>query len=220
MKTKKNSSAISKTQKKILQAAALVFSERGYRGTSVRMICSKANVNVAAVNYYFCSKENLYFEVHRYVFREASSKLSWIVEDPPVITDLDRWCAELKRVSLILLQAAMRNDRNSICQRRLLAQELGQPSRCLPLLLETFYSPLHKYMAKFFQPMLPDLDDCQLRLWVFLVTTPLMSYFRLVPPWETYVVPENLTPDQWIEMTAQHLVDTLRDRLQARRAAE
>ena len=87
MKTKKNSSAISKTQKKILQA--------GYRGTSVRMICSKANVNVAAVNYYFCSKENLYFEVHRYVFREASSKLSWIVEDPPVITDLDRWRAEL-----------------------------------------------------------------------------------------------------------------------------
>ena len=218
--TKKTSVLMTRTQKKILQVAAMIFSEKGFRGTSIRMICAKANVNVAAVNYYFCSKENLYFEVHRFIFREASSKLSWIMNDPPVITDLEPWCAELKRVSLILLQAAIRTDRNSICQRRLLAQELGQPSRCLPLLLETFYAPLHKYMAKFLQPMLPDLTENQLRLWVFLITTPLMSYFRLVPPWDTYVVPENMTADQWIEMTAQHLADTLRDRLSARRAAE
>ncbi len=211
---------MTRTQKKILQVAAMIFSEKGFRGTSIRMICAKANVNVAAVNYYFCSKENLYFEVHRFVFREASSKLSWIMGEPPVITDLESWCAELKRMALILMQAAMRTDRNSICQRRLLAQELGQPSRCLPLLLETFYAPLHKYMAKFLQPMLSDLPDSQFRLWVFLITTPLMSYFRLVPPWDTYVMPENMTADQWIEMTAQHLVDTLHDRLSVRHAAE
>ena len=47
------------TQKKILDAAELLFSKNGYHGTSLREITAKAGVNVAAVNYHFGSKEAL-----------------------------------------------------------------------------------------------------------------------------------------------------------------
>ena len=47
------------TQKKILDAAELLFSQNGYHGTSLRAITAEAGVNVAAVNYHFGSKEAL-----------------------------------------------------------------------------------------------------------------------------------------------------------------
>lgn len=47
------------TVDKILDAAQSLFSERGFAETSLRMITSKAGVNLAAVNYHFGSKEAL-----------------------------------------------------------------------------------------------------------------------------------------------------------------
>lgn len=48
------------TKPKILKVAAREFAENGYRKTTVRTICQKAGVNVAAVNYHFAGKAELY----------------------------------------------------------------------------------------------------------------------------------------------------------------
>ena len=50
---------------RLLEAAAESFAEKGFDGTSVRDITAKASCNVAAVNYHFGGKENLYFAVFR-----------------------------------------------------------------------------------------------------------------------------------------------------------
>lgn len=52
-------------QNRLLDAAEQLFCERGYRGTSVRNIAAAAGCNIAAVNYYFGGKSNLYNEVWR-----------------------------------------------------------------------------------------------------------------------------------------------------------
>jgi AcrR family transcriptional regulator len=44
------------TKQQILDAAELLFARNGYRGTSLRSITGKANVNLASVNYHFGSK--------------------------------------------------------------------------------------------------------------------------------------------------------------------
>ncbi|HET6421809.1 MAG TPA: CerR family C-terminal domain-containing protein [Geobacteraceae bacterium] len=62
------------TRLRILETAALVFAERGFAATTVRMICGRANVNIAAVNYHFGGKEALYREVLRYVRSRAYEK--------------------------------------------------------------------------------------------------------------------------------------------------
>lgn len=51
--------AQSDTVDRILDAAELLFAERGFSETSLRMITSKAGVNLAAVNYHFGSKNAL-----------------------------------------------------------------------------------------------------------------------------------------------------------------
>jgi AcrR family transcriptional regulator len=57
------------TRERILKAAERLFADRGYDGTSVRAIVSKARVNQAAINYHFEGKDGLYREVLRTAFR-------------------------------------------------------------------------------------------------------------------------------------------------------
>lgn len=53
------------TRDRILAAAQELFAEKGFDATSVRDITSRAECNVAAVNYHFGGKENLYVEAFR-----------------------------------------------------------------------------------------------------------------------------------------------------------
>ena len=49
-------------RRQILEAAGPVFAERGFKSATVREICKAADVNVAAINYYFGDKERLYLK--------------------------------------------------------------------------------------------------------------------------------------------------------------
>ena len=51
------------TRAKILNAAGEVFAEEGFEGATIRAITERAGVNVAAVNYHFRDKAELYTRV-------------------------------------------------------------------------------------------------------------------------------------------------------------
>ena len=51
------------TRQSVVQAATAEFSQHGYRGASVREICSRAGVSANAITYHFGSKEQLYRHV-------------------------------------------------------------------------------------------------------------------------------------------------------------
>jgi len=61
----KNAAAVKDVRNRLLDAAEKLFTERGFANTSVRDLTTKANCNVAAVNYHFGSKDNLYIEMFR-----------------------------------------------------------------------------------------------------------------------------------------------------------
>lgn len=60
------------TKERILSAAEALFAEHGFAGTSLRLVTSQADVNLAAVNYHFGSKDNLVAEVFRRRMDEMS----------------------------------------------------------------------------------------------------------------------------------------------------
>ena len=62
------------TKDRILSAAEGLFAQFGFSGTSLRQVTSQADVNIAAVNYHFGSKENLINEVFRRRLDELSEK--------------------------------------------------------------------------------------------------------------------------------------------------
>jgi len=53
------------TKERILGAAETLFARHGFAGASLRQVTAAANVNLAAVNYHFGSKDNLIEEVFR-----------------------------------------------------------------------------------------------------------------------------------------------------------
>ncbi len=62
------------TRGRLLGSAAEVFAEKGYRDATVAEICERAGANIAAVNYYFRSKDRLYEEAWRAAFEAGVRK--------------------------------------------------------------------------------------------------------------------------------------------------
>ena len=61
------------TRLRLLEAARGLFAERGYHNTTVRDIALRSHTNLAAINYYFHSKDDLYREVIRSSFQTPVS---------------------------------------------------------------------------------------------------------------------------------------------------
>lgn len=57
------SEELHETKKKLLDAAECLFAAKGFEEVSVRELAAAADVNVAAVNYHFQGKENLFRQV-------------------------------------------------------------------------------------------------------------------------------------------------------------
>ena len=62
---------IGDTRARLLESACEVFAEKGYRDATTAEICDSAGANVAAVNYHFRSKEDLYAEAWRHSFQQS-----------------------------------------------------------------------------------------------------------------------------------------------------
>lgn len=67
-------------QDRIRLVAQRLFAKHGFEGVSVRMITDKARVNIAAINYYFGTKDQLFVAVVRHhmqaVMRERTERLA------------------------------------------------------------------------------------------------------------------------------------------------
>lgn len=62
------------TRTKLLLAASEEFARKGFRDTTNADICEKAETNIAAVNYHFGSKENLYVEAWKFSNQRSIEK--------------------------------------------------------------------------------------------------------------------------------------------------
>ena len=106
-----------KTSEIILEIASKLFSQKGFNGTSIREIASKANVNIAAISYHFESKEKLFFKV----FLKAYSKFETIFSDIPTSLSVADFTFEIYKKFL-------QNNTNSLNSfRMLLTQDIKYP---------------------------------------------------------------------------------------------
>jgi TetR/AcrR family transcriptional regulator len=68
------------SKKRILNAAARVFAEKGFNGARMDEIARKAKVNKALIYYYFKSKKRVLSELFKKFFRESTGLLLNFVE--------------------------------------------------------------------------------------------------------------------------------------------
>ena len=69
------------TEEKIIEAARMIFTKKGFLATTVRDIAAEADINVASVNYYFRSKEKLFAIIMDESIRKLFDKIEPVLND-------------------------------------------------------------------------------------------------------------------------------------------
>jgi len=131
------------TRTRILDAAEELFMQHGFEGTSMRSLTAKAQVNLAAVNYHFGSKDALI----EAVFRRRLDPMN--AERIAALERLEDLSAEsiiraFVRPSLRLVEDA-KGGRNFI---RLLGRTYSEPAKGIRALIGQMYAPaMERYKA-------------------------------------------------------------------------
>jgi len=132
MKTRSNPG---ETSDRIIAAAGAVFAERGFRGTTIRQITTRAGVNVAAVNYHFRDKGELYVRV----LREAKRSAARIV-----IQDLPGNPEERLRGFIDRFVGHLLDPERPAWHGRVLALEMSNPTPALGVIIREVTEPLFR----------------------------------------------------------------------------
>ena len=121
---------------RLLQVAVEVFAECGFRDATVREICSRANVNVASVNYYFRSKEALYAQALAFAFQETNRL-------HPQDAALDKNLPAEQRLGLFIKNFLHKllDDSHLGLHSKLIAREIADPTKALDAVIETAIVP-------------------------------------------------------------------------------
>ncbi len=124
------------TTDRLLAAATEVFADVGYRAATLREICRRGNANIAAVNYHFHDKEQLYTAVLEQAVLAAGEGLRQIVPDGDLPPE-----QKLRHFIQHLLQSLLGVDR-PLQLLRLIAHEMVQPTPALEVAVEKAARPL------------------------------------------------------------------------------
>lgn len=140
MANKKNNCSSQETQRKLLQAAGEVFAEHGFHSATIREITRRAGASIAAVNYHFSDKGELYAAVIRRIGEEGRS-----IIPPDDDTDADprtQFLAFVERLS-----SAMLGRPKEAWKSILLAREFAHPTDALDSLLEHVIHPINRRLS-------------------------------------------------------------------------
>ena len=142
------------TKDRILGAAEELFAQFGFAGTSLRQVTSRADVNIAAVNYHFGSKENLVNEVFRRRMDEMSQQrlagLKLATKEHP--GELEPILAAFVEPALAIAQ-----DRHGSAFARMVARAYAEKNDALRKFLSEHYGHVLREFAKAIAACLPDL---------------------------------------------------------------
>jgi len=187
---------------KLLVAAGEVFAENGFKNTTVRDICKRADVNVAAVNYHFGSKEKLYEAVWENSNRAA-------VEKRMDELDLARTDDPEKRIRLFV-KTLLRNilDQNRPeWDFRIVAHEMISPTAAFDIIVERAIRPGFLFLKELVQEMLGEdvpkekVEKCTLSI------VGQCLYYRFANPVVRQLLPEQTFDEKGLEEIADHITE-------------
>ncbi len=206
----------SDTTDKILQAAALLFAEQGFNDTTLRQITARADVNLAAVNYHFGSKEQLILALADSCIEPLVQQLERVLAErlalAPQRLTLDELMDMLMRT---LLQAQRRSTDEVVVLMRLLdLAYMGRQQVLRAHLVAQYSARLQPFLQHLRQDAAPMEDDeffWRLHFLLGSVVFSLANFQTLVA-----IEKQAFDLDAEIERTLHRLVSVLAGGFQAR----
>jgi AcrR family transcriptional regulator len=141
----------------LLDAAGQVFADKGFKGATVREICDRAGVNIAAVNYYYRDKERLYTEAVKNAAcgsLETSPLPQWPDGTPPAV--------KLRDFIRILVSRILTGDRPA-WHTQLMMRELARPTSACSEWVRDYVRPMSQVLQGILSELLPPATAQQKR---------------------------------------------------------
>ncbi|GAB3387419.1 TetR/AcrR family transcriptional regulator [Azotobacter armeniacus] len=153
----------SETVERILDAAEQLFAERGFAETSLRLITSKADVNLAAVNYHFGSKSALIEAVFSRVLGPFCASLERELDRRQAGPERGISLEELLEITIEQVRSARpRSGGDLAIFMRLLGLALSQGQGHLRRYLEDMYGKLFRRYLLLLQEAVPRIPPLEL----------------------------------------------------------
>jgi TetR/AcrR family transcriptional regulator, regulator of cefoperazone and chloramphenicol sensitivity len=187
----------SETRERLLEAAAEVFADGGYRRATIAKICRRAGANIAAVNYHFGDKQGLYAAVFEYAQRRASTEDTTAVDEAASAEDR-------LRAHVTTFVGRLLDPRRPAWIARLLAHELIEPTQVLDRLVRNRMRANHQQIAGAIRELLgPTATPETVRLCTLSVVSQCVFY-RNSAAVVTRLYPE-IVPSREVERIADHV---------------
>ncbi len=158
---------VAEPRQRLLLAAEALFARKGFDGATVREICDRAGMNVAAVNYHFGDKERLYVETVRNAHQCSIAEMPAAADGSPA-ERLRGFIAGMLRG----MAAPVRPE-----SMQLLMRELSLPSEATASVVRDFIRPMAMGLEAIILDLLPDMPHRQ-RLMVGLSVVGQCLYYR------------------------------------------
>lgn len=162
--------SLDQTKDKLLEAAGREFAEKGYDGATVRSICNRAGTNLAAVNYHFGDKEQLYIQAviaaHRCGVDMPSD------EEAALGTPEERFRRFIRHFLGNIL--AVGNDQG--WHHALILREMMQPGIASETLVREVIRPKFERLLGLLREFCPEADERRLHALAFSVVGQCMHF--------------------------------------------
>jgi len=196
------------TKSKILEAAVELFSERGFRNTTVRDICSEARVNVASVNYHFNGKRGLGKKVVEHLV-ENVSEVKEVLNAVESISNESEWKKTITSFIFNFISDRDKEGYRNYYRSRLIFLELNNPSELFAQIYEKYIGPLLLVLNKVIRMGLPEeATDEEISMWVITLMSQCVMFRKKQIP--LFDMPDlDFSKSDNVRRTADHIASTI-----------
>ncbi|HEX3450208.1 MAG TPA: CerR family C-terminal domain-containing protein [Isosphaeraceae bacterium] len=172
------------TKVRLIDAAGEEFADKGFDATRIRTICDRAGANVAAVNYHFGDKEQLYVETvldaHR-CSMELGEYDAAVAAGP---------AEQLRSFIHHFLTRVLAINHPQDWRHRLMLREMLQPTSASDVLVRESIRPHFEQLQQVMRQFCPEADERKLNALTFSVIGQCLHYKMARPVTERLIGPE------------------------------
>jgi AcrR family transcriptional regulator len=177
------------TKQRLINAAGEMFAEKGYEAASIRDICQRAEANLAAVNYHFGEKRQLYVAAvrHAQCCRQEDVPFPEWPEDMPAVDRL--------RAFIETMFARMLAGDRPRWHLEIMLRELARPTEACAAVVEDYIRPMADTLRSILRDLLPhEMSEQQRWMIGFSVVGQVLFYYVHQPIIRLLIGPAGIEP--------------------------
>ena len=169
------------TKDRILDEAEALFAVRGYDAVSVREITAAANCNLAAVNYHFGNKQNLYLEVFRSRWLPRAVRIQNCFRESLAAKGTVTPATVVESLAQAFIAGPLTEEERRR-HHQLISGEMAKPTKAFKMIADHALRPLFDSLFEDLRSVLPDhIEEEKLSLNIFSVFA-MVLYFNFARP--------------------------------------